>query len=171
LTNVLFWMKRAQLAVRRALDEEMASFGLTAAQGEILGPLAHTPEGILHKELVEWLGVSSPTLTNLVDTLIDKGLVERRTSPQDGRAKRLYATEAGCTLAMQIVRSAGQRMQRLMDGFSETEREQFGDFLRRLARNAGDPLDISPDLRARIAEARRRHGLTHDGLPLDNEEC
>lgn len=170
MTNVLFWMKRAQLAVRRVLDEEMARFGLTAAQGEILGPLAHTPEGILHKELVEWLGVSSPTLTNLVDTLIDKGLVERRVSPQDGRSKRLYATEAGCALAMQIVQAAGQRMQHLMDGFSVAEREQFGEFLRRLARNAGDSLDIPPDLHARIAEARRCYGLTHDGLPL-NEEC
>jgi MarR family transcriptional regulator for hemolysin len=162
-------MKRTQLAIRRRMDDQMAQYGLTAAQGEILGPVAHSLDGIAHKELAEWLGVSSPTLSNLVDTLIGKGLVERRVSPDDARVKRIYATEAGRTLMMEIVREAGQKMDELLDGFNPQELAHLTDYLQRIARNAGDSLDIPDELRRRVEEARRHYGLTLDGKPISDE--
>lgn len=169
MTHILYWMKRTQLAIRRRMDDQMAQYGLTSAQGEILGPVAHSLDGIAHKELAEWLGVSSPTLSNLVDTLIAKGLVERRVSPEDARAKRIYATEVGRTLMMQIVREAGQKMDELLDGFKPEELADLTDYLQRIARNAGDSLDIPDELRRRVEEARRHYGLTLSGKPISDE--
>jgi DNA-binding MarR family transcriptional regulator len=50
-------------------------------------------------------GVAGPTMTRIVDGLVDQGLAERLANPRDGRSVAISATEAG----EQLMRAAARR--------------------------------------------------------------
>ena len=58
-------------------------------------------EGLKQSELAEMLDLQPITLTRLLDRLCDNGLIERRSDPNDRRAKRLFLT-AGSRLLPQF---------------------------------------------------------------------
>lgn len=135
--NALMMLKRASLALRKVQDESLAQFGMTSAQMEVLAPV-YFSDGIEHRKLVEWLGVTSPTLTNIVDGLVQRGLIERRSSREDARVKQFYITEQGEALFQKVGEGREEFFQRFTTGFSEEELELFASFLKRLALNCGD---------------------------------
>jgi MarR family transcriptional regulator, transcriptional regulator for hemolysin len=87
--------------------------------------------------LQEGLGVTSPTLTGVVDTLVERRLVERRLSPEDARVRQLFLLADGRALEQEMG-SAIERVQaRLLEGFSGAEQALLRDWLRRMALNLG----------------------------------
>lgn len=50
------------------------------------------PEGISLTALAQHLGVSAPTASVMVDTLVELGYLERQTAPHDRRARRIRLT-------------------------------------------------------------------------------
>jgi DNA-binding MarR family transcriptional regulator len=137
--NPLFWLKRAYLSTRKHLEESLQEDYLTAAQLEVLMYLWEE-DGMEHRVLQEHLGVSSPTLTSIIDVMVQRGYVERRTSPEDARVKQVFLTEKGRSLSQSPERrAAGQRfINEMMAGFSAGEAALFVEWLQRVARNMGD---------------------------------
>ncbi|HEX4040874.1 MAG TPA: MarR family transcriptional regulator [Xanthobacteraceae bacterium] len=74
-------------------DQKASQFGITRAQWVVLVRLDRF-EGLKQAELAEMLDLQPITLTRLLDRLCDSGLIERRSDPNDRRAKRLYLTAA-----------------------------------------------------------------------------
>src|SRR5215475_14042477 len=74
-------------------DQRARDFGTTRAQWAVLARVEHT-EGLKQCELADTLDLQPITLTRLIDRLCDGGLIERRSDPEDRRAKRLYLTPA-----------------------------------------------------------------------------
>ncbi len=66
---------------------------LSVPQFRILLKLAK--ESSTHKALAEWMGVAAPTLTRMVDTLVERKLVERVVDSNDRRQIYLSATLLG----------------------------------------------------------------------------
>src|SRR5688500_17338375 len=97
LNSPIFWLRRATLAMHRAVHEELSSQQLTGAQFALLLN-RWQQDGLEQLELQERLDVSSPTLTGVIDTLVERGLVERRLSPDDARVKQLFLTAGGCAV-------------------------------------------------------------------------
>ena len=64
---------------------------MTRAQWAVLFRLERN-EGLKQSELAEMLDIQPITLTRLIDRLCDNGLIERRSDPNDRRAKRLFLT-------------------------------------------------------------------------------
>lgn len=133
----IFWLKRAYLATRKALDEELAPYGLTAAQYDVLMMLWKN-DGQEQRAIQECLGISAATLTGLVDALVNSGFIERRIHLDDARVKRLYLSQTGRDLEHESTTVGQPFKQRFLDGFSPTEAALLGDWLQRLAQNMGD---------------------------------
>jgi MarR family transcriptional regulator, transcriptional regulator for hemolysin len=74
-------------------DYKASQFGMTRAQWVVLVRLDRF-EGLKQTELAEMLDLQPITLTRLLDRLSECGLIERRSDPNDRRAKRLYLTPA-----------------------------------------------------------------------------
>lgn len=74
-------------------DYKAAQFGITRAQWVVLARLDRF-EGLKQSELAEMLDLQPITLTRLLDRLCENGLIERRSDPNDRRAKRLFLTPA-----------------------------------------------------------------------------
>ncbi|HTZ03376.1 MAG TPA: MarR family transcriptional regulator [Xanthobacteraceae bacterium] len=77
--------------LRTYADQKASQFGITRAQWVVLVRLDRF-EGLKQSELADMLDLQPITLTRLLDRLCDNGLIERRSDPNDRRAKRLYLT-------------------------------------------------------------------------------
>jgi DNA-binding MarR family transcriptional regulator len=88
-------LKRAYLATKKRMDEELAQFGLTSAQMDILMTLSHAGGSLEQRELQGQLCVTAPTITGVVDNLVARELVTRRLDVADARVKHLELTAAG----------------------------------------------------------------------------
>ncbi len=90
------------------------------------------PDKILSmKELAEQLDVTPPSLTAITRRLVQTGLVQRRTHPDDSRVVLLSLTEEGRQLFQQLYEEQLGRMEALLQGLSLEEQQVFLDLLQR----------------------------------------
>lgn len=134
--NPMYWLRRVQLATRHALDDEISCHGLTGIQMEVLMRLWRH-DGLEQRELQEMLGVTSATLTGILDGMVERELVARRLSHEDARVKQIWLTERGNDLQQGIGSAFANVEARLLRGFSRTEVALLNDWLHRLAANMG----------------------------------
>ena len=87
--------------LRTYADQAASQFGITRAQWVVLARLDRF-EGLKQSELADMLDLQPITLTRLLDRLCDNGLIERRSDPNDRRAKRLYLTLTARPLLEQL---------------------------------------------------------------------
>jgi DNA-binding MarR family transcriptional regulator len=134
--NPIFWLRRASLAMRKSIDDELHTHGLTGAQFEVLRLLWQADQAEL-RSLQQRLGITSPTLTGIVDGLVGRGLVERRLSLEDARVKHLCLTPQGQSMHEDICAAIERVHARLLTGFSPAEATLLKDWLQRIVTNAG----------------------------------
>src|SRR5260370_6872306 len=79
--------------LRTYADQRARDLGMTRGQWAVLARVERS-EGLKQCELADTLDLQPITLTRLIDRLCDGGLIERRSDPDDRRAKRLYLTPA-----------------------------------------------------------------------------
>jgi DNA-binding MarR family transcriptional regulator len=134
--NLPLLVKRVHLAIRRAFDEALSAHGITGPQADVLRFVSFQA-GVEQRAIQERLGITSATLTGIVDGLVERELVERRLSVEDARVKQLFLTPAGCALSKGLCGLVGEVEARLLEGFSAAERALLRDWLRRMAQNVG----------------------------------
>lgn len=87
---------------RTRCDERLRAMGLSEARSAALYWLSQSPEGLSQSALAERAGVENPTLVRTLDLLCEAGLVDRRASPHDRRAKVVALTPAAGPLVRQM---------------------------------------------------------------------
>jgi DNA-binding MarR family transcriptional regulator len=135
MSGSLYWLKRAYFAGKKAYDEALAEHGLTATQLETLRRVWQQ-DGVEQRELQAAMGVSSPTLTGVVDRLVEHGLLERRSSADDARVKTLHLTGAGLAISDKLGAINERAEARLLRGFSAAEVALLQQWLERMAHNS-----------------------------------
>jgi MarR family 2-MHQ and catechol resistance regulon transcriptional repressor len=136
-TALKLWivLSRAQSAVARHTEADVARHGLTIAEFAILEALYHRGP-LLLGELQRKILVSSGGVTYLVDRLVEKGLVERQECPEDRRARYAALTAAGEKLVQRIFPEHAQRIVAALSGLTKAEQLQAIALLRALGRAA-----------------------------------
>lgn len=130
-------LSRAQAAVARHAEADVARHGLTIAEFAILEALHHRGP-LLLGELQRKILVSSGGVTYLVDRLEAKGLVERQECPEDRRARYAALTKAGETLLGRIFPEHAQTIARALGGLTKAEQAEATALLRSLGKAAAD---------------------------------
>lgn len=115
----------------------LASMELTAAQGPILGFIERSPQPPCARDLEEAFHLSHPTVSGLLTRLEKKGFIEFRSDDLDRRCKRIYILEKGRQCNEMMYRIIDENETRMVQDFSEEERELFEQFLIRAIRNMG----------------------------------
>jgi len=98
---------------------------------EILGSCGH----LRMKELAEKMGVTTGSLTVLVDRLERAELVERKPNAEDRRSIRVGLTPAGARLFEEHHKLHGQLSQDMAGALSPEELDRLLDMLRRLVQH------------------------------------
>jgi MarR family transcriptional regulator for hemolysin len=109
--------------LRTYADHKASQFGVTRAQWAVLARLDRF-EGLKQFELAEMLELQPITLTRLLDRLCDSGLIERRSDPNDRRAKRLFLTPAARPLLERLGDLGEEMMTTALAGGSRETVEQ-----------------------------------------------
>ena len=121
----------------QAISNALAKMDLTAAQGHIIGYLAHRKQPPCSRDIEEAFHLSHPTVSGLLARLEKKGFVEFRPDAQDRRCKRIYLLPKGWECDEKIHETILQNEKRIVQDFSEEEQAQFAAFLERAIRNMG----------------------------------
>jgi len=104
---------------RPGLNTSWKEFGLSHAQVGMLYLLAYH-HGASVKETADYLGITKSAATQLLDPLVDKGMVNRANDPKDRRIARLSLTAKGSGTLKKIAKHkfAGLRsaLENLNDG-------------------------------------------------------
>jgi len=88
-------------------------------------------EGRTQKELVRLLDIEQATLANTLARMERDGLISRRPSEEDGRVQEIFLTDKAKALEDRALSSALAQNAETLAGFSEDEKAQFLDFMRR----------------------------------------
>lgn len=113
---------------------------LTGAQGHIMGYIARCPQAPCSRDIEAAFRLSHPTVSGLLSRLEKKGFLEFRPDPDDRRCKRIYILPKGKECNELMYRTIMDTEQRMVQGFSEEEKELFLQLLTRAIHNmGGDP--------------------------------
>lgn len=109
--------------LERVWTQAFSPFGLSPPQAFLLRAVLAQP-GQLQRELAEALTIARPTATRLLDGLQQRGLIERRSSGNDGRELEVHPTAAALAIASDLNRASTAVTRRLQKTLGE---QRFGD--------------------------------------------
>ena len=132
--RVLHW------CTEQTVSQALGQMELTAAQGRIMCYIAHRKDPPCSRDIEEEFHLSHPTVSGLLARLEKKGFLEFRADGHDRRCKRIFMLPKGRQCMDTMHRTILENEERLVRGFSQTEKEQFMHLLERAIGNR----DIHP---------------------------
>lgn len=107
---------------------------ITSAEGDVLFTLrrAGAPYTLSPTTLAKSLLVSSGTMTNRLDRLERRALIERKANPRDRRAVDILLTRKGLELVDEAITEHVARETEMLSGLTSTERTRLDTILRKL---------------------------------------
>ncbi|PKU26577.1 transcriptional regulator SlyA [Telmatospirillum siberiense] len=132
-----FDLSRMARLWRARLDERLAPLGLTQAKWVILLHLSRSNGVLPQRELVDRVGVEGPSLVRVLDGLERLGMIQRRDSPSDRRAKTVHLMPAAEPALDTITRIAAELRHEVLLGIEDEELEVCLKVFSRMARNIG----------------------------------
>ncbi|MDP9149898.1 MAG: MarR family winged helix-turn-helix transcriptional regulator [Myxococcota bacterium] len=98
MNAIFFGAKRAFQASLRIMRPWFSRLGLTAARFDMLTAIWRHPCGVFQRELRKMLGVTAPTISRMLRSLEDLGLIRRERGMRDRRLRHIALTDAGLAL-------------------------------------------------------------------------
>jgi MarR family transcriptional regulator, transcriptional regulator for hemolysin len=132
--NFGFLLKDVGRLYTRRFEERAHALALTLPQCKALAFLAKN-EGVSQKRLAELIEVDPMSLVRMLDRMQADGWVERRSDPEDRRARCLCLTEKAKPLVDEIWRLAAETRAETLQGLATQEREVLMELLERLHAN------------------------------------
>jgi DNA-binding MarR family transcriptional regulator len=146
--------------VKRAMEPHFARFGITGAQWGVLRALDRAgKEGLTHLRLTDLgnrLLVRPPSITGVVGRLEHLGLVARRASQTDLRAKHVNFTPAGRKLVGRVLEVHSARIRTVLGGLSLEEQGRLLRLLNQVAAHLEGLVELQDGPRPSEPVARRR---------------
>jgi DNA-binding MarR family transcriptional regulator len=121
-------LDRARRTAFAASDLETWEFDVLSALRRAGSPYQLSPKALLQQTLV-----SSGTMTNRIDRLVQRELVERRTDPNDGRGILVVMTAIGQERVDRAISQLLESEAELLDALSSADQEKLAVLLRKLS--------------------------------------
>lgn len=131
LIRILHW------CTDQSMTNALETMELTAAQGHIMGFLAHRKEPPCPKDIEEAFQLSHPTVSGLLTRLEKKDFIEILPDARDRRCKRIHVLPKGRKCMENMHQVIQNNEIRLVEGFTREEQALFADFLKRAIANMG----------------------------------
>lgn len=127
-------LERARRTAFAASDLELWEFDVLSALRRAGDPYQLSPKALLQQTLV-----TSGTMTNRIDRLVERGLVERRTDPHDGRGILVVMTDDGQDRVDAAISTLLAAESELLDRLSAPDQERLSALLRKLSLDFDEP--------------------------------
>lgn len=74
-------------------------------------------------DLGDHLGVTSAAASQMLERLVQQGLIQRSEDPQDRRVKQIYLTEQGCSILEGTIRTRKGWLDKIANSFVDGDKE------------------------------------------------
>ena len=139
LIRILHW------CTDQAMTNALETMELTASQGRIMGYISRCEKPPCPRDVEEAFQLSHPTVSGILSRMEQKGFLELRPDPDDRRCKRIYILPKGIQCHERMHQTILETEERLVQGFTQQEREVFFQLLKRAIDNMGHtPCHIKP---------------------------
>jgi DNA-binding MarR family transcriptional regulator len=124
-----YLIARAGTRMGQAFSKELKRFQITLTEWRVLVALYHLPDQRL-SDLAAHTSTEPSTLSRVVDGLLQRGLVARDRSGDDGRALALSLTAEGRDLTLRIIPLAQLYERVSLSGLTSAQADALRDMLR-----------------------------------------
>lgn len=126
-------LQRISQHLTSGMKENFSKYDLNGPSFDVLATLRRTgaPYALSPGDLMATSMITSGTMTNRIDQLEKRGLVERLPNPDDGRGFLVSLTGSGFALVDEAVTAHVQRQAELTATFTHEERDQFNQLLKK----------------------------------------
>lgn len=133
--QILSRVGRLSKHLDRSRRAAFAASGLEAWEFDVLAALrrAGAPYQLSPKALLQQTLVSSGTMTNRIDRLVDRRLVERHGDPHDGRGVLVVMTATGRERVDAAISGLVAVEGELLEGLSRADQDRLATLLRKLS--------------------------------------
>lgn len=111
-------LRLAQILAYRSFEEQMTDYGVAPRYLGLLGLVSENP-GQAQNRLADSVGLQKSSLVTILDRLERDGILERRASAQDRRAKTVWLTDSGERVVAELFRHAKAHDARMATGISD----------------------------------------------------
>jgi DNA-binding MarR family transcriptional regulator len=144
LADLLF---RTTMRLRRGSAKELAPLGVTFGQARVMRVLARADEPMRMADLAAALEIVPRSVTTVIDSLEEAGLVCREPDPHDRRSVLVQPTGAGRAAVERMNRARRATAEDLFGRLSERQRATLLDLLISLDAAAGGSATAHPGAR------------------------
>ncbi len=132
---ILSRVKRLARHLERARKASFATAGLESWEFDVLSALRRSgdPFELSPTNLVQQTLVSSGTMTNRIDRLVHRALVERRGDPKDGRGVLVHLSPEGLSRVDSAIEHLLVAETELLDGLGQGDQARMAKLLRKLS--------------------------------------
>jgi len=125
---------RLERLIRPRLEEVFAEHGLESWEFDVLATLRRSgkPYSLTAGQLLDSMMIASGTMTNRLDRLEKKGLLQRGKDAADGRVVQVALTRAGLSRINKTLPDHARNETRIVGGLTEEDRQRLIELLRRL---------------------------------------
>lgn len=121
----------------RVTEAHFARFGLSTGRYRLLAALEDADGELPPSHLAAVLDVTRATVTGLIASLEQEGLVCRRASTEDGRGVVVVLTARGARKLREMAPEHFRRLQAMAEALTPAERATFLDLLERVGQGIG----------------------------------
>ena len=127
------------IKIRRYFSNCRVGENLTASQGRVLHFILCPPKKeIFQKDIEAEFGIRSPTATDLLKALEEKGYITRQNSTVDNRLKQILPTQKALSYKKQVTKDVAKMEEKLSAGCTKEELAQFIATLQKMSQNLTD---------------------------------
>ena len=136
--KIAILIKKLSLEIDKLSNPILEPHDLTNSQFKILKfLLINSHEPVRQVDIERYFSMTNPTVTGLVKILERKGLIERRTNPEDSRSKLLCPSEKAVEMK-ELLYSLGDELEETLTGvLTEKEKKELMTLLKKLLRDKG----------------------------------
>jgi DNA-binding MarR family transcriptional regulator len=133
--DVMSRLRRVSNRLARLRANAFSGAGLAAWEFDVLAALARAepPHELSPANLIEATMIGSAAMTNRLDNLSRRGLIDRRPHPRDGRSVLVRLTADGAARVDDAMRTLAHHEADELRGLSQEEQATLARLLRRLA--------------------------------------
>jgi MarR family transcriptional regulator, transcriptional regulator for hemolysin len=129
--NLGFLLKDVSRLYTRRFEERAHGLALTLLECKALAYLSKN-EGVSQKRLAELIEIDPMGLVRILDRMEADGWVQRRSDPEDRRARSLMLTERAKPILDHIWRLAAETRAEVLEGLTNEERAMLVELLERV---------------------------------------
>ena len=129
-------IKKLSLEIDKLSNPILEQHDLTNSQFKILKfLLVNSSSHVRQVDIEHNFSMTNPTVTGLVKTLERKGLIERRTNPDDNRSKLLCLSEKAIEMKELLFRLGDELEENLTGVLNENEKRELMRLLKKLLKH------------------------------------